>query len=38
MPVTSHLGDLQGGVAPLFQQAQDVHLFEKLVFMTRNRG
>jgi hypothetical protein len=30
------LGDLQGGVAPLFPRAeQDVHLFERLVFMAR---
>jgi hypothetical protein len=30
------LGDLQGGVAPLFQRVeQDVHLFERLVFMAR---
>ncbi len=29
-------GDLQGGVAPLFDRfEQDVHLFERLVFMAR---
>jgi hypothetical protein len=30
------LGDLQGGIAPLFDRfEQDVHLFERLVFMAR---
>jgi len=29
------LGDLQGGRAPLFGRQQDVHLFERLVFMAR---
>jgi hypothetical protein len=30
------MGDLQGGVAPLFERAeQDVPLFERLVFMAR---
>jgi hypothetical protein len=29
-------GDLQGGVAPLFDRfEQDVHLFERLVFVAR---
>jgi hypothetical protein len=29
-------GDLQGGLAPLFDRVeQDVHLFERLVFMAR---
>jgi len=31
------LGDIQGGIAPLFDRA-DVHLFERLVFMTRAKG
>jgi len=30
------MGDLQGGIAPMFERAeQDVHLFERLVFMAR---
>jgi hypothetical protein len=29
-------GDIQGGIAPLLQRVeQDVHLFERLVFMAR---
>jgi hypothetical protein len=31
------LGDIQGGIAPLFDWA-DVHLFERLIFMSRQRS
>ena len=36
MPRASGAGDIQGGVTPLFlTPEQDVHLFERLVFMSR---
>jgi len=34
----SDSGDIQEGTALLFQQARDIHLFERLVFMSRSRG
>ena len=39
MPQDTDLGDIQGGIAPLFDWAeQDVHLFERLIFMSRQRS